>query len=131
MAIRAWLGLLLTIFLVGCNWKGILEPVPNDSGRYQLHAMADGKTLRLDTQTGRVSLVTDKGLRLLPDDRKIQLEVGAIYTLENGKSALYQGNQKLEVDTRIIADSLVEKYSDGMPTMKAVEAELARRKEKP
>jgi hypothetical protein len=67
---------------------------------------------RLDTRTGQTSLVTDKGLKSLADDRSIELRVGQIYKLENGKSALYEGKEKLNSDTRRIADAVVEKYSD-------------------
>ena len=59
-----------------------------------------------------MSLVTDKGVTALPDNRRIQLRVGELYTLETGQSALYEGNQKFNSDTRRIADVLVEKYSD-------------------
>ena len=50
---------------------------------------------RLDTQTGQLSSVTDKGVTVLPDERTIQLQVGGIYTLENGRAAVYEGNERL------------------------------------
>lgn len=131
MTMARCLPVLLILLLAGCDKLPSLmqrddAPPPgavrlrsagqSDSNRYQLHATPDGKTLRLDTQTGQTSLVTEKGLTTLPDDRRIQLRVGEIYTLENGKSALYEGNQKLVTDTHRIADALVNKYSEKSKT---------------
>lgn len=134
MTIRPCFAVLLAILLVGCDkWptgKSQSTPspapgwrvesrgeerqssTPNDSHPYQLHAASGGKMFRLDTQTGQTSLVTEKGLTNLPDNRRVQLRVGEIYTLENEKSAIYEGNEKLNSDTRRIADALVEKYLD-------------------
>jgi hypothetical protein len=116
-------ALLIAMSLVGCDKLPTQSPAPGWSvvklsdeegtNRYQLHATADGKMYRLDTRTGQTSLVTEKGLTTLPDDRRIQLKVGAIYNLEDGKlSALYEGSLKFTTDTRRIADALVEKYGD-------------------
>jgi hypothetical protein len=46
-----------------------------ESSPYQLVSTKDGKTIRLNTQTGDVHLVTDKGLIRLTDDNPV-LEVG-------------------------------------------------------
>ena len=62
--------------------------------RFRLVVTQDGRTLRLDTQSGEVALVTDKGLTMLSLNGEIKLEVGHIYTLENGELVKYQGNQK-------------------------------------
>lgn len=127
MTIRLCFALFLAILLVGCEkwttsegrsvqkpalgWSVVSRSEGEGSHRYQLHATPDGKTFRLDTQTGQTSLVTDKGVTGLPDDRRIQLRVGEIYKLENGKSAIYEGNEKLSSDTQRVADALVKKYS--------------------
>ena len=125
MAIRLCFALFLAILLVGCGklpaeksidyshlWKA---KTSSDSTRYQLNATSDGKMFRLDTQTGQTSLVTDKGLMTLPDDQSIQLKVGGIYKLETGVSAIYEGNQKLNTDTRSVDDALIEKWSGKKP----------------
>jgi hypothetical protein len=113
--------------LVGCDNNPLLKgkggaispPSMNSFQQYQLYGTADGKLFRLDTQTGHTSLVTDKGLKTLSDDRSIQLRVGQVYTLENGKAAIYEGNEKLNSDTRRIADTLVEKYTERSDTDKS------------
>lgn len=149
MTTRSCLLLLVILVFAGCDkwpagesrsspqsapgWsiREVSRSEAKDSQRYQIHTAPDGRTFRLDTQTGQLSVVTDKGVKVLPDDRNNQLRVGEIYTLENGKSAVYEGNEKLNSDTRRIADTLVKKHSDGMPTMSEVDAELARRKRSP
>lgn len=129
MTTRLCLALFLAILLVGCDKFTLQRATPEKSAsgwkdiddeglnRYQLSATSDGKMFRLDRQTGQTSLVTEKGLSTLPDDRRIQLKVGAIYELEDGKlSALYEGNLKFTTDTRRIADALIKKvYADKKP----------------
>lgn len=117
--------LFLAMLLSGCDkltakfttqtpepgWSVVKLSGEEGANRYQLHATSDAKMYRLDTRTGQISLVTDKGITNLPDSRRIQLRVGEIYTLENGKSVLYEGDQKMTTDTRRIADVLVNKYA--------------------
>ena len=85
-------------FLAGCDKSSETA----DGQRYQLHTTADGKAFRIDTQTGQISLVTDKGITALPDDRKVQLKIGEIYTLENGKSAIYEGSEKFKATPNVV-----------------------------
>lgn len=63
---------------------------------FRLIVTQDGRTFRLDTQTGDVVLVTDKGLSKLSFSEIPKLQIGHIYALENGDLVKYQGNQKFD-----------------------------------
>ena len=90
---------------------GKARVVENESySRYQLHSGGVGQMFRLDAQTEQISLVTSKGITRLPDDLTIQLQIGVVYKLENGESAVYEGEQKLETDKQKILGAILKKY---------------------
>lgn len=121
MPIRLYFALIMSLLLVGCDkWIGTenqnkgwgkARVVENESySRYQLHSSGAGQMFRLDAQSGQISLVTSKGITRLPDDLTIQLQIGMIYKLENGESAVYEGEQKLETDKQKILGAILKKY---------------------
>ena len=121
MPIRLYLALIMSLLLVGCDkWIGTesltkgwgkTKVVENESySRYQLHSDGAGQMFRLDAQSGQISLVTSKEITRLPDDLTIQLQIGVVYKLENGESAVYEGEQKLETDKQKILGAILKKY---------------------
>jgi hypothetical protein len=84
--------------------------------RFKLIVIPDGRVLRIDSQTGSVASVTDKGLTTLPVNDQIQLKVGQLYVLETGESTVYQGNKKFGSVTDA-ADALVKKYAGDKKTL--------------
>lgn len=74
---------------------------------FQIVPMGNGNAYRLNSQSGEVALITEKGVTTLPNNSRTQLHVGDIYILEDGKEVAYQGNQRF--DSAI--DALLKKYS--------------------
>jgi hypothetical protein len=89
---------ILLFALTGCTRQTPQPPAPIE--RFRLVVTPDGKTLRLDSQTGQVAFVTEKGVRTLPVNERIQLEVGQVYVTETGELVAYEADE-VELAIRI------------------------------
>ena len=64
------------------------------TGKYRLLAANDGHVYRLDTYSGEVQSVTDKGLFPVAKHGRIRMEIGRIYEREDGELIAYEGKEK-------------------------------------
>ena len=103
---KYYLLILSIFFLTGCDMFDNLT----SKEQYKTHSLSEGNALRMNVETGQISLVTHSGIKFLPDDRKVKLIVGKIYYLEDGTDALYQGNMKFTTDNEEIINVLIDKY---------------------
>jgi len=103
---KYYLLILSIFFLTGCDMFDNLT----SKEQYKTHSLSEGKALRMNVETGQISLVTDSGIKFLPDDRRVKLIVGKIYYLEDGTDALYQGNMKFTTDKEEIMNVILGKY---------------------
>jgi hypothetical protein len=64
---------------------------------FQLHTASDGRVYRIDTRSGKTSLLEGASFREVSEPGMSQLVVGKIYRSEDGKSTFrYSGDGKLE-----------------------------------
>jgi hypothetical protein len=125
--IRLTIGVLAVVMLMACDSKatsqapskgwGVATVVPSSQTTpvssvgagelFKIIAMPDGNAYRLNSQTGEIALVTEKGLTTLPINARTQLSIGGIYILENGQEVAYTGDQKFGS----AVDALVKKYT--------------------
>jgi hypothetical protein len=90
----------LSLVLSGCNVSQ-QQPLPVE--HFKIVVTPEGKTLRLNTETGQISILTENGFNLLPSNERIRLVVGQVYLLENGASVTYQGNRQFSSDVRALS----------------------------
>lgn len=94
------------IWLLAACTQPATPPAPVPFEKFKLVVTPDGKALRLDSQTGEVALITDKGVRTLPTNERIRLEVGQLYVSETGELFAYEGKLKFGSAT----EALLKKY---------------------
>ena len=99
----------ILLALTGCTRPPTASPsAPVE--RFRLVVTPDGKALRLDSQTGEVASVTEKGVKTLPVNERVRLEVGQIYVTETGELVAYKGELKFgSADEALLRKYLPEK----------------------
>ena len=98
-----WL-LFFSILLNGC--------AQTNKEKFKTHSLSEGNALRINVETGQISLVTNSGVPQLPDDRYIKLVIGKIYYLEDGASAVYKGNMEFSTADEDIMEVIFDKYKE-------------------
>ena len=76
------------------------EPIENSrtpTDHFQLQTGPDGRVYRIDTRTGKTSVIEGVTYREVSEQGMPQLVVGKVYRAEDGVSTFrYEGNGKLE-----------------------------------